>query len=395
MMRAQLQRRDLLLMANRSVGTGVSLAVPPGKAILLLGTANKANDMLVSLSPGLAAFTSANGGVWAPGAAITRRIPAPPDILIANLDDAAGVTAVSPVPHVGASILRAGSLEKRFFGAAGSFELPADLPDCSDIWVAGNASLFVRDSMGKVLTGTHVSPAKGPAQVVVTHGKGLVVLWVNLPGHPAWPDPPANDATLPGTVALAGPAMSLRIPAPGPMLLHATTTAPVLLGLEGQPVGLFEAGAEVHRVIEGPAVLRLISPQDGPLSGTLSLSAEPLRPVGEGLGETVLVAPGGSAAFSFSLQKTATIGVGVRANPDFVHVRVFDEKGKIAGEGVAQLLPNLPTGRYVLEARVMPSAPPTTLRPALLGSVPRSSGPPPEIVRSYLEEAGFKPAGSP
>jgi hypothetical protein len=148
-------------------------------------------------------------------------------------------------------------------------------------------------------------------------------------------------------------------------------------------------------VIEGPSVLRVISPQDGPLSGTIALSAEPLRPLGEGLGETVLVPPGGTAAFAFSLQKPATIGIGVRANPDFVHVRVFDEKGKLVGEGVAQLLPNLPAGRYVLEARVLPGALPTTLRPALLGTVPRGSGPPPDVIRSYLEEAGFKPAGGP
>jgi hypothetical protein len=204
---------------------------------------------------------------------------------------------------------------------------------------------------------------------------------MDLPGHPAWPDPPPLDTALPGAVPLSGLALSLRIQAAGPMLLHATTTAPVLLGLKGQPVGLFEAGAEFNRVIEGPGVLRVISPQDGPLSGTLALSAEPLRPLGEGLGETVLVPSGGTAAFAFSLQKPATIGI--------------DEKGKLAGEGVAQLLPNLPAGRYLLEARVLPGAPPTTLRPALLGTVPRGSGPPPDVIRFYLEEAGFKPAGHP
>ena len=178
--------------------------------------------------------------------------------------------------------------------------------------------------------------------------------------------------------------MSLRIAAAGPMLLHATTTAPVMLGLTGAPEALFEAGAEYYRVIDGTSVLHAISPQDGPLSGTLALSAEPLRPLGEGLGETVLVSPGGTAAFVFSLKKTTTIGIGVRAEPDFAYVRVVDEKGKLVGEGVAQLLPNLPAGRYVLEARVLPDAPPTTLRPALLGTVSRASGPPPDVIRSYL-----------
>jgi hypothetical protein len=395
MMRVSIERLDLAVLPKQPIGSGTSLLVPAGKA-MLLDNPNGKGDLQISLSSGLAAFTGgANGSIWAPVAPVTRTIAAPPHILLANLSDAPAVAAISPVPHIGATMLHAGSLEKRFFGAAGSFALLAEVPDCGEIWVAGNASLFVRDATGKVLTGKHVAPAKGPAEVVVTHSHGLVVLWMDLPGHPAWPDPPPLDTALPGAVPLSGLALSLRIQAAGPMLLHATTTAPVLLGLKGQPVGLFEAGAEFNRVIEGPGVLRVISPQDGPLSGTLALSAEPLRPLGEGLGETVLVPSGGTAAFAFSLQKPATIGIGVRANPDFVQVRVFDEKGKLAGEGVAQLLPNLPAGRYLLEARVLPGAPPTTLRPALLGTVPRGSGPPPDVIRFYLEEAGFKPAGHP
>jgi hypothetical protein len=393
-LRVQLQRQDLALLPGRPIGSGLSLTVPPGKAVPL-DIEGAAGDLVVSLAPGLAAFTGDQGGVWAPASPVTRRIPLPPRILLANLGDTSATAAVSPVPHTGPFVLRAGTLEKRFFGAAGSFELPADVPYCGEIQVAGNASLFVRDASGKVLTGTDTLPAEGPAQVVVTHGSGLVVLWIEVPGHSAWPTPSPVDAALPGALPLSGPAMSVRLKASGPMLLHATTTAPVLMGMDGQQVALFGAGAEFHRAIKGAGVLRVISPQDGPLSGTLALSAEPLRTLGEGLGETVMVPPGGSAAFSFSLAKAATIGIGVRAVPDTAHVRVFNESGGLVGEGVAQLLPDLPAGHYVLEARVPAGAPPTTLRPALLGTVPRGSGPPPDVIRGYLEEAGFKGVGQP
>jgi hypothetical protein len=45
----------------------------------------------------------------------------------------------------------------------------------------------------------------------------------------------------------------------------------------------------------------------------------------------------------------------------------------------------------VIEARVPPDAPPTLLRAALIGTVPRPNGPPPDVVADYLELAGLKP----
>ena len=41
----------------------------------------------------------------------------------------------------------------------------------------------------------------------------------------------------------------------------------------------------------GAAELRLYPPSDGPLTGSLTLSAEPVTPIGEGLGTPVSVAP--------------------------------------------------------------------------------------------------------
>ena len=133
---------------------------------------------------------------------------------------------------------------------------------------------------------------------------------------------------------------------------------------------MFAAGAELHHAVAaGPVTLRLVSADDGPMGGTVSVWAEKLVPIVEGLGDSVAVAPGGTAAFSFTLSKAGAIGVGLRADPDQAQARLLDAKGAIVGEGVAQLQ-HLAAGDYVLEARVPPSAPPTLLRPALVGVTP-------------------------
>jgi hypothetical protein len=94
--------------------------------------------------------------------------------------------------------------------------------------------------------------------------------------------------------------------------------------------------------------------------------------------------------FAFSLAKAATIGVGVRADPDRVAVRLLDASGAVKGEGVAQLRA-LPAGQYLIEAQVPPDAPASIIRPAVVGITPRGSGPPPDVVQHYLELVGMKP----
>jgi hypothetical protein len=223
-------------------------------------------------------------------------------------------------------------------------------------------------------------------------------VWIAAAGASPWPDVGAQTVALPAHLPMAGPAMALALNQAAPSLLHVSTTAPVLAALvqagRTDAPRLFPAGAELHAMLAaGPAELRLYPPADGPLTGSLAVSAEPVIPAGEGLGASVSVAPGGAAAFGFSLAKAATIGVGVRADPDRVSVRLLDAAGAVKGEGVAQLQ-TLPAGQYVIEASVPPDAPPTILRPAIIGITPRNAGPPPDVVQHYLELVGLKPQGT-
>ena len=206
---------------------------------------------------------------------------------------------------------------KRFYGSAGSFAVAFDAPPGSRLMTAGDATVTaVTDAA--ISNGAAVS---GPGRAVVRHGAGAVALWLEAPGVSAWPEPAAQTVSLPASMALSDPAATLRFDAATPMLLHVSTTGPVFAGLQQagrtDAPALFAAGAELHRAVAaGPVRLRLASADDGPMGGTVSVWAEKLVPIGEGLGDSVAVAPGGTAAFSFTLPRAGTIGVGLRAEPD-------------------------------------------------------------------------------
>ena len=157
---------------------------------------------------------------------------------------------------------------------------------------------------------------------------------------------------------------------------------------------LFPAGAEFHRYVgAGNAELRLYSPHEGPLAGSLELTATPVVQIVEGLGEARAVAPGATALFGFEVTRAGPVGVGIRSEPDRAMVRLLDAAGKPLGEGVSQLH-RLEPGRYLLEARIPADGRTTTIRPAVIGIKPPPSGPPPEVTLQYLEMVGLTPPQS-
>jgi hypothetical protein len=228
---------------------------------------------------------------------------------------------------------------------------------------------------------------------VLDHPAGLVAAWIQNDMASPWPAVAATEIGMPQAVKLEGAAMRFRLKQDGPALLHARSSAPVILifrqGDEAAAPILYPAGAEFHHyVATGEAELALYSPHDGPLGGTLELSATPVKEMGEGLGEAQALAPGGTALFGFEVTRGGSIGVGVRAEPDQATARLLDAAGKFVGEGVTQFL-RLEPGRYFLEVSAPASGGTLTLRPAVIGLVPPPAGPPPEIVKNYLELVGL------
>ena len=395
MLRLTLRQDRLKLLPAQSVEAGLHAVLAPGTALpVTLPAGDKAVDAV--LPPGTAAipdWRSPHATTWSGDAATVRSLAGSwTTLLLANTGTAPAPVSLSIAPSPAAAPLKPGSVQKRFFGAAGSFEVMAEGGKDARLHVAGPATLAAIAADGRVTTGTNLA-ASGPTRVIVTYAPGAVALWMDAPGASPWPDAKPQPATLPSRTPLSGPAMAFAIPADAPLLLHAMTTAPVLLDVGNGPM-LFPAGAELHRVVAaGGATLRVVPASDGPLTGTLELRAEPVTQVVEGLGPVTSVPPGGAAAFGFTVARATTVGVGVQADTAGATARLLDATGRVVGQGVAMLVPLTP-GRYVLEALVPPGSGAATLRPAIVGIAPRPAGPPPDVVQTYLELAGMKPQGT-
>jgi hypothetical protein len=368
----------------------------PNQALpLTLPAGDKA--VQIDLPPGTAAiagWTSPRPLVaWAGGEPLARMLAgAWTDLLLVNTGPSAAPVALSWQSGPAAPVLRPGVVVRQVFAMPGSFELAGDAAPGTRIGVAGDAGLTLIGADGTVRTGQGPVPV-GAGRVVVRHRTGLVAVWMETDAASPWPSVAARPAALPAHLVLDGPAMALGLAQPAPVLLHGATTGPVLIALGGEPPRALAAGAAFHLLVPaGDTVLRAYPPLDGPLTGTMDLATEPVIAMTEGLGDAVSVAPGGAVAFGFALDKAATIGVGVRADPDRATVRLLDSSGRTLGEGVAQLRA-LPAGNYLIEAEVAPDATATLVRPAVIGITPRGNGPPPDVVAGYLTLAGMKPQG--
>ena len=393
--RVDLRRVALKLAAPVVVDTALQLVLPAGGAVAVtLPPGAKRLDLVLAAGTGAVPGWHAPKQIqWAGDAPVSRSVTGDwTDVLLVNPGPNAAPVMLATVPAP-ADNLAPGAVHTRFFGAAGSFETAVTGAEGGRLRLAGPGTLTLIDAAGRIASGPDL-PLTSAGRAIVEHAAGALALWVEAPGASPWPNAPLQPLALPAHVALSGASAAFGLHADGPALIHVSTTAPVVLRIgDGQPA-LYPAGAELDRVLAaGGSALRLFPLGDGALTGSLALRAAPILPVGEGLGPETIVSPGGAAAFGFSLDHPATVGVGLRADPDRATARLLDEAGRVVGTGVAQLVALTP-GRYVLEAQVPPDAPATTLRPAIVGIAKRGNGPPPDVVRDYLELAGMKPQGN-
>ncbi|MGA2124986.1 MAG: hypothetical protein ABSG76_02430 [Xanthobacteraceae bacterium] len=355
----------------------------------------------ISLAAGAAAVAtttdSRSSTVWSGNEPVTRTLTGSfADIVLINPGEKPAPVSIMLTPSPGdEGRLAAGAVVKRFFGAAGSLVVAIDAAAGDRLVVAGGTAMFVGDN-GAVLRGTSLI-VPGSGELTVDHGPGLVAFWLERGDLSPWPVAAAKAIEPPQQVRLEGDAMALTLEGSTPVLLHVRTTAPVILSLrQGEAAAeplLFPVGAELHRYLAaGAAELRLYSPHDGPLAGALELTATPIVQISDGLGDPRPLAPGATALFGFEVTRTTTVGVGIRSEPDRAAVRLLDTSGNVVGDGVAQLR-RLQPGRYLIEARAPADGNTIMVRPAVVGTVPAPSGPPPEVAAQYLEMVGLTPTG--
>ncbi|WP_413992806.1 lysozyme inhibitor LprI family protein [Labrys okinawensis] len=353
--------------------------------------------LTLDLAPGIAIIAAPSDAqllnIWSGAASLSRSLATSAgEIWLVNLGDHAASA------HVALSLgqaqpLAAGQIRRRFFGTAGSEQVSVDAERGDVLRISGGEATFIGLD-GKVGHGDTL-PVSGPGELIVDHGAGLVVLWLEHEGKSPWPAPEAQALILPRSVELASSAMAFRLSPAQPTVLDVSTDAPVIIALEQngrRDLQLFPTGAELHRYLgAGDAVLTVYSTHEGPLSGSMDVTSTPVVPVGEGIGAPVVLAPGTSALFGFEVKTAGNIGVGLRSDPDLAKARLLDAQGKVLGEGLNQLN-RLEPGRYLLEARAPADAPTLIVRPAVIGLSPPPAGPPPEIASDYLQRAGLKPA---
>ncbi|PNG27193.1 hypothetical protein CR492_03635 [Methylocella silvestris] len=399
-LRVSLKAFDLMAQPMAAETDRFAATLPVG-VVQMVALPAGGKEIEINLGPGAGAVL--NGGfapatIFGGDSALSRRLTgAWTRILLFNIGSAPAPASFASAPAPNDKPLAAGAIMKRFFGAAGSSALRVEAAAGDRLVTAGAHTTFVGDAGAVLRGGSLILP--GPGAAILDHDAGLLAAWVENADQSPWPRTEPQSVAPPQRVALGGAAMKLRFAVAAPGLLVARSDAPVILALSsngvlGEPT-LFPAGAEFRAYAPaGDAELNIYSPHDGPLSGALSLALDPLIPINEGVGAAQTLGPGDAALFAFDLPRAATIGVGVRSNPDSARVRLLDESGRSLGEGVAQLQ-RLQPGRYIIEARAPADGATLTVRPALVGLTPPSDGPPPDVAQHYLELVGLKPSRAP
>ena len=249
---------------------------------------------------------------------------------------------------------------------------------------------------GRVARGRDL-PVGAGGTLLVPHGPGLVMAWVDRRGeeaHDLWGQAPLPAETKlgpPTVVRLSGAVQALQFHAPQPLMLHVRSSTPVVTLLKrgdaAPEVAVHSTGTLLDAYLtEEPALLCLRAIGGGTLWGTAEVTVSPVTPIGEGLGPEVLLSAGGTSLFSFTVTREGPVGIGVRANPDVVDCTLLDSAGNRLGSGVVQM-PTLKPGTYLLALHAPADTGPVPARPALAGVELPSTGPPEDVVRSYMNLA--------
>src|SRR2546427_12967261 len=126
--------------------------------------------------------------------------------------------------------LRAGTVR---LAVAPAVTSDAERPLTLHVRGAGAEAVLVGGD-GRVARGTNLPLGKEGGTLLVRHGPGLVLAWVDRRGEEAldlWGGamlPTETAVTPPAVVPLSGTMQALRVAPPGPVMLHLRTSTPVL-----------------------------------------------------------------------------------------------------------------------------------------------------------------------
>lgn len=291
---------------------------------------------------------------------------------------------------------------------AGTMRL--DLPPASRgnvprrLRVAGAEALLV-GAGGSLARGPDLAVPAAGGTLLLEHAAGAIAVWpdgldVGLAdiGFPAAlaPEPAPLSGRLDG-----GERARLLALAPGePALLSLRSPAPLLAALLA-PDGRV---AQTRLVPAGGGLDLPLPPEGGSialrgLAGSLlppgvEIVRSPLSPLGEGIGEPVLLAPGEARGYLFTLGEARRVGLAVRGEEGTVESELLGAAGRSLSTGVLHWQ-ELPAGSYVFVVRAAGSSPPAVAAPVALGLVPAAPPGPPEEELRRLRELATAPEPPP
>jgi hypothetical protein len=256
-------------------------------------------------------------------------------------------------------------------------------------------SVTYTSDKGQVMRGKDFTAPAGYGTLEIAHGAGLLLCWIDQVGNEAaglWPETPdpakAEIISLPAIRKLRAAKEVLSIKTGAPLLLRVRMSSPSISMLR-RASGESEVTVHPNQTLmeaylpEGISQLYLRSPGGDPLSGAVELTGSQVTPISEGLGPEVLLAPGDCRMFSFEAKQAGPVGIGVRASSDVVESELLSSSGKSLGKGTVQQF-NLQPGIYMLALRAPSQGAPVRARPAIVGIVLPSMGPPEDVIRKYL-----------
>ena len=242
--------------------------------------------------------------------------------------------------------------------------------------------------------------------LLIQHGPGVVVAWTG-----DWQTPPAaapQAVAPPASVALDGRLAHLAITSREGAVLHVRAATPALTllrraGANGDSVSVHPGGVRLDAyLLPGTTDLSLAALGDGRLGGFVELTTTPVLPTAEGLGPEVLLPAGDTRYFSFHVADRRRVGWGAAASAERVACRLLHADGQsvVPGDTGVQTAPaqmaDLDVGDYLLALTSPADSAPVRVRPVVVGLTLPDTGPPPEVIRKYLQEAGaVVPAATP
>jgi hypothetical protein len=257
---------------------------------------------------------------------------------------------------------------------------------------------------GRIARGGDLETGGVGGALLVPHLTGLVLAWMGEGkddvGGPCGIPAPGEKVSVapPAVVPLRGETQSLLLSPAGPSMVQVRVSAPLITCLKRKSappeVEIHPSGCVFNAFFSGgPEEIALHAIPGSLLSGFAELSTTPVTTVREGLGPETMILAGEARIFSFSVGRNGAVGIGVRSNSDKVECTLRGSAGNFLGSGLVQMK-TLDPGTYLLDIRVPKDGRPTTVRPALAGLEPPGTGPPEEVIRSYLKGEEEQPAGT-